>query len=162
MPPDHVFTSRPAASARSNASISSRARSRASRRPSRNRRPIISRFSEPVCSPSTAADWPVRLIWRRTASGAVRTSYPATIAVPRSGASSVDRILTSVVLPAPFGPSSAWTVPGGTSRSTAFSTGRPPRSLPRPIVVIPLDGSRFMSSLLRIAYTLECMVYTVT
>ena len=35
--------------------------------------PIISRFSRPVCSSSTAADWPVRLIWRRTASGAVRT-----------------------------------------------------------------------------------------
>src|SRR5688572_12723759 len=45
------------------------------------------------------------------------TSNPATAALPPSGRISVARILTAVVLPAPFGPSSPHTAPAGTWRS---------------------------------------------
>ena len=69
------------------------------------------RFSAPVCSSSTAAYWPVRLIRRRTAARSPTTSPPATRAVPASGAVSVERMRTVVVLPAPLGPSRANTVP---------------------------------------------------
>ncbi|SLI01551.1 Uncharacterised protein [Mycobacteroides abscessus subsp. abscessus] len=44
------------------------------------------------------------MIERRTPAGSVRTSCPATIAVPESGRSRVDSTLTVVVLPAPLGP----------------------------------------------------------
>src|SRR5690606_27517001 len=46
------------------------------------------------------------------------------MAVPASALSSVDRIRTTVVLPAPFEPSRAKMVPGRTSKSTPFSTLR--------------------------------------
>ncbi len=49
------------------------------------------------------------------------TSKPATRARPLSGPSSVVRIRTSVVLPAPFGPSSASTLPVSADRSTPAS-----------------------------------------
>ena len=44
------------------------------------------------------------------------------LALPLSGVSSVDRMLTAVVLPAPFDPSSAKICPRRTSRSTPFKT----------------------------------------
>ena len=44
---------------------------------------------------------------RRTASGFRRTSIPAISAVPAVGLSSVARIRSVVVLPAPFGPDEA-------------------------------------------------------
>ena len=47
----------------------------------------------------------------------VATSNPKTLAVPSLGRSSVVRILMSVVLPAPFGPSRPKNSPGSTSRS---------------------------------------------
>ena len=46
------------------------------------------------------------------------TSKPATVARPASGLSSVARMRTVVVLPAPFGPSRPRTVPSSTVRST--------------------------------------------
>ena len=49
------------------------------------------------------------------------TSWPRTSARPASGGTSVERIRTRVVLPAPFGPSSPKTAPSGTSRSTPAS-----------------------------------------
>ena len=51
---------------------------------------------------------------RRISSAWVRTSKPATVARPASGLSSVARIRTVVVLPAPFGPSRPRTVPSST------------------------------------------------
>ena len=45
------------------------------------------------------------------------TSKPKTRAVPDVGRSSVVKILMSVVLPAPFGPSRPKNSPGATSRS---------------------------------------------
>ena len=72
------------------------------------------RFSSPVCNSSTAAYWPVRLMLRRTRLRCRRTSKPATVAVPASALTNVDKIFTIVVLPAPFGPSSANTLPEST------------------------------------------------
>ena len=62
------------------------ARPRAAARPGRRSRAIMRRFSSPVCSSSTAAYWPVRLIARRTAAPVATTSKPATRAWPPSGA----------------------------------------------------------------------------
>ena len=73
---------------------------------------------------STAANWPVRLIDSRTSPGLPATSKPWTVAVPASAFSSVDRMRTSVVLPAPFEPSSAKMLPALTSKSTPRSTCR--------------------------------------
>ena len=82
---------------------------------------------------STAAYWPVRLMLRRTARGCVATSWPATIAVPASARSSVERIRTVVVLPAPFGPSSANTEPASTRRSSPVRTGTSPNDFRSPV-----------------------------
>ena len=72
---------------------------------------MISRFSRPVSSSWMAADWPDRPISRRTAAASRTTSRPSTRARPPSGCSSVVRMRTAVVLPAPFGPSTPSTVP---------------------------------------------------
>ena len=50
---------------------------------------------------------PVRLMDSRTFAACVATSKALTLAVPASALSRVDRIFTTVVLPAPFEPSSA-------------------------------------------------------
>ena len=77
---------------------------------------------------STAAYWPDSPIRRRTACASRATSSPATVARPASARSSVARMRTVVVLPAPFGPSSPSTVPSRTSRSTPSSARTsPPR-----------------------------------
>ena len=61
-----------------------RARGRGAARDRPGSRPIMRRFSSPVCSSSTAAYWPVRLIARRTRRRSATTSSPATRAVPAS------------------------------------------------------------------------------
>ncbi len=58
---------------------------------------------------------------RLVACGSRTTSTPSIVAVPLSGVMSVVSTLTVVVLPAPFGPSSALTVPCGTERSSPAS-----------------------------------------
>ena len=55
---------------------------------------------------------------RRTARACSTTSSPATRARPASGASSVARMCTTVVLPAPFGPRTPGIVPSSTARSS--------------------------------------------
>src|SRR3954447_7278604 len=55
------------------------------------------------------------------------TSKPQTVAVPPSALSSVDKILTRVVLPAPLEPSSAKMLPGATARSTPLRTLTSPK-----------------------------------
>ena len=120
MPPEYVATFRAAASVRANRCSrssailpgSGRCRSRA----------ISTRFSRPLRTSSTAANCPVRLIDSRTLAACVATSKPLTPAVPASAFSSVDRIFTTVVLPAPLDPSSAKMLPRATSRSTPRST----------------------------------------
>ena len=58
---------------------------------------------------------------RRIRAVSVATSKPKIRASPLVGRSSVVRILISVVLPAPLGPSSPKNSPGATSRSTPAS-----------------------------------------
>ncbi|CAM5493440.1 hypothetical protein STENM327S_06427 [Streptomyces tendae] len=76
-----------------------------------------SMFSSPVIRPSTAENCPVTPMAPRTACGAVARSWPATRTSPPSAQTRVERIWTVVVLPAPFGPSSANTDPAGMRRS---------------------------------------------
>ena len=120
IPPEYVATFRAAASVSANRRSSSsaivpgscRCRSRA----------ISTRFSRPLRISSTAANCPVRLIDSRTSAACVATSKPLTPTVPASALSSVDRIFTTVVLPAPLEPSRAKMLPRATSRSTPRST----------------------------------------
>jgi hypothetical protein len=84
------------------------------------------RFSSAVSRLSTAENCPVTPIAARTASGSAAGSAPATVICPPSGRISVERICTAVVLPAPFGPSRANTVPAGTCRSMPSSTSLSP------------------------------------
>ena len=76
-----------------------------------------------MSSSSTVADWPVRPIRWRTASGSATTSNPATRAVPLVGMLSVVIIRTVVVLPAPLGPSIEKTVPVGHREADAVDGG---------------------------------------
>src|SRR5580704_17825013 len=93
---------------------------------------MSSRFSRPVSSSWMAADCPDRPINRRTAAASRTTSRPSTRARPPSGSSSVVRIRTAVVLPAPFGPRTPSTVPRGTDRSMPRSARTSPNDLVRP------------------------------
>ena len=68
------------------------------------------------CRPGVSVTTPTRA---RTPAGSVRTSQPATVASPDVGASSPASRRTVVVLPAPFGPSSARIVPAGTVSDTS-------------------------------------------
>jgi hypothetical protein len=68
----------------------------------------------------------------RTAAGSRSTSCPATRAVPPSGRSSVARIRTAVVFPAPFGPRTPSTVPREAARSTPSSATVAPKRLVSP------------------------------
>src|SRR6202022_3155186 len=81
---------------------------------------------------STAANCPVSPSISRTATASCTTSRPKTSALPPSGSSSVASTRTSVVLPAPFGPSNPKTVPSATSRSTPASAVVAPNRLTAP------------------------------
>src|SRR6266511_200101 len=145
MPPEYVFVGRSPAYTRSNRSRSSRARSRDRCFPRWYRRPTMSRFSNPVRCSSTAAFCPESPMRSRTLSGSAHTSRPATTALPSSGSSSVVRMRTAVVFPAPFGPSSPSTVPCGTARSMPSSAVTLPYRLTSPsvrIVSFELNGPR--------------------
>src|SRR3984885_15423388 len=74
-------------------------------------RPIMMRLLVPDSPSSTEAYCPVSPISCRTWCASRCTSYPQTRARPPSDRSSVARIRTAVVLPAPFGPSSPSTCP---------------------------------------------------
>ena len=126
IPPEKVLSGRCAESLNRKRSISSFAFLRAAGRRMPYRHPIISRFSVAVRCSSTAAYCPDKPINERTRWGSLMTSTPATRAVPPSGAMSVVRIETAVVLPAPFGPSSPSTVPVGTERSRPSSATTSP------------------------------------
>src|SRR5262245_65314731 len=69
---------------------------------------------------------------RRWLEGRDARSCPRTRTSPASGGSSPVSTRSSVVLPAPDGPSSATTCPRGTTRSRAFRTGRPPKDRVNP------------------------------
>src|SRR5580693_2133750 len=97
---------------------------------------MISRFSRPVSSSWIAADCPDRPIVRRTVAASLTTSWPSTSARPPSGGSSVVKIRTAVVLPAPLGPSTPSTVPCGTDRSMPRSACTSPNDLVKPSTMI--------------------------
>src|SRR5437762_11783103 len=61
-------------------------------------------------------------------------SAPAKRMMPLSGFSSPESALISVVLPAPFGPMTAWISPGATDRDTSPVATRPPKRLVSPLV----------------------------
>ena len=88
-------------------------RSAPSPRPRWWRSAIRRRFSVPVRRSSTAENCPVTPIAARMAIGSVARSCPATAISPASGAINVVSTFTVVVLPDPFGPSSAKTLPAG-------------------------------------------------
>ena len=98
-------------------------------RPCSGRRagPTISTFSNPVRFSSTAALWPASPIRYRSSSASLTTSRPSTSARPPSGSSSVVRMRTVVVFPAPLGPSKPSTVPASTSRSMPFRASTSPK-----------------------------------
>src|ERR1700675_1964342 len=54
--------------------------------------------------------------------------------VPASGRNSPASAATSVVLPAPFGPITAWISPGSTASPTSLAAIRPPKRLVSPAV----------------------------
>ena len=120
MPPEYVDTFRAAASV--SEKRSSRSSAIAPGSLTCRNRATSTRFSRPLRISSTAANCPVRLIDSRTSAASVSTSKPLTLTVPASALSSVDRIFTTVVLPAPFEPSRAKMLPRATSKSTPRST----------------------------------------
>ncbi len=83
---------------------------------------------------SSEASCPATAIRARTAPGSSATSCPATTARPDVGASSVVRMRTAVVLPAPLWPSRPSTVPEATSRSRSASACVSPKRRPSPSV----------------------------
>ena len=98
-------------------SSSSAARGPRLRRVRSSSRPISTRFCVPVRSSSTEAYWPVRPIVcadLRRRRGPRRSRRRGR--VPASGRSSVARMRTAVVLPAPLGPSTPSTVPAPARR----------------------------------------------
>ena len=83
---------------------------------------------------------------RRSCRASRTTSRPSTVAVPESGLSSVVRIRTVVVLPAPLGPSKPSTVPSATVRSRPSSAVTSPYVLTRPSATIAfvIDAPRLV------------------
>src|SRR5262245_38996217 len=67
---------------------------------------------------------------------------PPTRAVPRSGRSTVERILRQVDLPAPFGPNKPVILPSAAAKLTPPSAVTLPKLLPRPSISIIACGSR--------------------
>src|SRR3954462_1672233 len=92
----------------------------------------MTRFSSPVRCSSTAAYWPASPRRARSAGASETTSRPAARALPASGSSSVARMRTVVVLPAPLGPSTPSTVPGATASSTPSSARVGPKDFTSP------------------------------
>ena len=70
--------------------------------------------------------WLTAPITDRTWPGCRSTSSPATAARPPSGLDRVVRIRTVVVLPAPFGPSRAKTLPAATEKLSPSRARTPP------------------------------------
>src|SRR5215216_3647005 len=99
-------------------------------------RPTISRFSKPVRFSSTAAYWPASPIFARSAAASRLTSRPATRALPASVSSSVVRIRTAVVLPAPLGPSRPSTLPVRAVKSTPHRARTGPYDFSSPSTTI--------------------------
>ena len=125
------MATRVAASVSENFSSSSSARAFTAFFGSPYRSPTSRRFSRPVSSSSTVADWAVNPIFFRTSAGSETTSWPATRAVPEVGGLRVVIIRIVVVLPEPFGPSNPRTVPVGTVNEMSSTAVKSPNRLTR-------------------------------
>src|SRR5262245_911772 len=123
---------RSAARVSSKRSSRSALRARAAERLRLCRRPSRTRFSRPVRRSSSVACWPANATCSRTALGSRTTSWPPTSARPPSGVSSVTRMRTAVVLPAPLWPSRPRASPGAISRSMPASASVSPKRFVRP------------------------------
>ena len=133
------------------AGVGQREAARAARRPGAGcrparrcaSRPTSRRFSRPVRFSSTAAYWPARPIAPRTSCGSLtHVDRRAPRAVPASGRSTVVRIRTAVVLPAPLGPSNPKIVPSGISKSIPARACTSPNRFVRPVTrtaVVDMD-----------------------
>ena len=77
-------------------------------------------FSSTVMAPKMRMFWKVRAMPRaaRRYDGMVVMSVPAKLMVPSLGITRPETRLNSVVLPAPFGPMTAWMPPSGMVSST--------------------------------------------
>src|SRR5208282_1025952 len=105
----------------------------------------MSTFSHPVRSRSEVSACGMTPIFSRTWRGYRATSKPATVARPSLGASSVVSIRTTVVLPAPLGPSSPNTSPRRTSKLTLSTAVKAPKRLVRSVVCIAGDSRSIAS-----------------
>src|ERR1700722_3312974 len=100
----------------------------------------MSTFSHPVRSRSEVSACGMTPIFSRTWRGWRATSKPATNAWPPLGVSSVVSIRTTVVLPAPFGPSNPKTSPRRTSKLTLSTAVKAPKRLVRSLVCIASES----------------------
>ena len=78
--------------------------------------------------PSGTTDTPA---WRTRSGRQPVMSVPPTVTCPERVRAKPAMAAARLDLPAPFGPSSVVISPGGTSRETSCTTGRPPRSTVR-------------------------------
>src|SRR5277367_3248988 len=84
-------------------------------------------------------------IFSRTWRGCFATSKPATSAWPPLGVSRVVSIRTTVVLPAPLGPSSPKTSPRRTSKLTLSTAVKAPKRLVRSLVCIASESGSIIA-----------------
>ena len=92
-------------------------------------------FSATLRWGASASSWCTSTTPRSRASRAVRgrKGSPASSMTPASGAVTPERIPTSVLFPAPFSPTSAWTRPGASESSTSVSAWVAPKRLSIPV-----------------------------
>src|SRR5271154_7436900 len=100
----------------------------------------MSTFSHPVRSRSEVSACGMTPMFSRTWRGCFATSKPATIAWPPLGTSSVVSIRTTVVLPAPLGPSNPNTSPRRTSKLALSTAVKVPKGLVRSLVCIASES----------------------
>src|SRR5271156_5893470 len=105
----------------------------------------MSTFSHPVRSRSEVRACGMTPIFSRTCRGWRATSKPATNAWPSLGVSSVVSIRTTVVLPAPLGPSNPKTSPRRTSKLTLSTAVKAPKRLVRSLVRIAGESRSFIA-----------------
>src|SRR5579871_1764051 len=105
----------------------------------------MSIFSHPVRSRSVVIACGMTPIFLRTRVGWRAMSSPATRASPEVGGSRVHSIRTSVVLPAPLGPSSPKTSPRATSKLTPLTAVKLPKRLQRSLVVIAAEPGSILT-----------------
>src|SRR5271168_3933062 len=105
----------------------------------------MSTFSHPVRSRSEVSACGMTPMFSRTWRGCRATSKPATNAWPPLGVKSVVSIRTTVVLPAPLGPSNPKTSPRRTSKLTLSTAVKVPKRLVRSLVCIASESGSIVA-----------------